>query len=187
MTTMQAPDTVTAAAADTRRLELTVSGMSCGACAVRVERKLNKVDGVRASVNYATRVATIDAASGVDADDLCAVVIATGYGAELRRRATDAALTDPDAEHARSLFRRLVVCLILFFPLADLSVVFSAVPDTRFPGWQWILVLLAAPVVTWGAWPFYRTAWRNLRVRAASMETLVSLGILSATLWSTLR
>lgn len=184
MTTMQAPDTVTAAAADTRRLELTVSGMSCGACAVRVERKLNKVDGVRASVNYATRVATIDAASGVDADDLCAVVIATGYGAELRRRATDAALTDPDAEHARSLFRRLVVCLILFFPLADLSVVFSAVPDTRFPGWQWILVLLAAPVVTWGAWPFYRTAWRNLRVRAASMETLVSLGILSATLWS---
>ena len=182
MTTMQDPDTVTAA--DTRRLELTVSGMSCGACAVRVERKLNKVDGVRASVNYATRVATIDAASGVDADDLCAVVIATGYGAELRRRATDAALTDPDAEHARSLFRRLVVCLILFFPLADLSVVFSAVPDTRLPGWQWILVLLAAPVVTWGAWPFYRTAWRNLRVRAASMETLVSLGILSATLWS---
>ena len=182
MTTVQEPSV--SLPDETRRLELTVSGMSCGACAARVERKLNKVDGVRASVNYATRVATIDADPEVQPDDLCAVVTATGYGAEPRLRPTEAAQADPDADHARSLFRRLVVCLILFFPLADLSVVFSAVPATRFTGWQWILAVLAAPVVTWGAWPFYRTAWRNLRVRAASMETLVSLGILSATGWS---
>ena len=182
MTSVQEPSAPTLD--DTRRLELTVSGMSCGACAARVERKLNKVDGVRASVNYATRVATIDAGADVRADDLCAVVTATGYGAEPRLRPSEAAQADPDADHARSLFRRLVVCLILFFPLADLSVVFSAVPETRFTGWQAILIVLAAPVVSWGAWPFYRTAWRNLRVGAASMETLVSLGILSATGWS---
>ncbi len=132
MTSVQEPSAPTLD--DTRRLELTVSGMSCGACAARVERKLNKVDGVRASVNYATRVATIDAGAEVRADDLCAVVTATGYGAEPRLRPSEAAQADPDADHARSLFRRLVVCLILFFPLADLSVVFSAVPETDSPG-----------------------------------------------------
>ena len=77
-----------------------------------------------------------------------------------------------------------MVCLLLFFPLADLAIVFSAVPATRFPGWQWLIIGLAAPVVTWGAFPFYRIAWSRLRAGTASMETLVSLGIISATAWS---
>ncbi|MBS1690919.1 MAG: copper-translocating P-type ATPase [Actinobacteria bacterium] len=178
----------TAVAADNdvapvRRTQLDVTGMSCGACAARVEKKLNKVDGVRASVNFATRVATVDAADGIGDADLCGIVAQAGYQATPRTE-TPAADDDPDARHARSLLRRLAVAAVLFVPLADLSVMFAVVPATRFAGWEWILTALAAPIVTWAAWPFHRAALRNARRGTATMETLISIGVTAATAWS---
>jgi Cu+-exporting ATPase len=166
-----------------RRLELVVSGMSCASCASRVERTLNKVPGVQASVNCATGIATIDAAPVVGPEELCEVIEQAGYGATQRTALPDGT-DDPESDRARSLFRRLVVAVVLFVPLADLSALFAAVPSARFPGWQWLLVVLAAPVVTWAAWPFHRVAVKNLRHGAASMETLISTGITAATIWS---
>ncbi|MBI3691601.1 MAG: cation-translocating P-type ATPase, partial [Mycolicibacterium aromaticivorans] len=165
------------------RVELDVSGMSCAACAARVETKLNKVDGVRASVNYATRVASVDAPDAVAVEDLCDVIRKAGYDAA--PRSTSAAETvDPDDKLARSLLRRLAIAAVLFVPLADLSVMFAVVPSTRFTGWGWLLIALAAPIVTWAAWPFHRVALRNARHGTASMETLISVGVTAATLWS---
>lgn len=168
---------------DVRRVQLDVSGMSCAACAARVETKLNKVDGVHATVNYATRVATIDAADSVATDDLCEVVRRAGYDAA-PRSATPVEMADPDEQTARSLLRRLAIAAVLFVPLADLSVMFAVVPSTRFTGWAWVLTALALPIVTWAAWPFHRVALRNARHGAASMETLISVGVTAATLWS---
>lgn len=169
--------------AATTRVELEVSGMTCAACAARVETKLNKIDGVRASVNYATRVATVDVPDSLAADDLCAVVRKAGYDAAPRTAST-VEPADPDDAHARSLLRRLAIAAVLFVPLADLSVMFAVVPSTRFAGWAWVLTALALPIVTWAAWPFHRVALRNARHGTASMETLISVGITSATLWS---
>ncbi|BBZ75237.1 carbonate dehydratase [Mycolicibacterium anyangense] len=168
---------------DVRRVQLDVSGMSCAACAARVETKLNKVDGVHATVNYATRVATIDAADSVATDDLCEVVRRAGYDAA-PRSATPVEMADPDEQTARSLLRRLAIAAVLFVPLADLSVMFAVVPSTRFTGWAWVLTALALPIVTWAAWPFHRVALRNARHGTASMETLISVGVTAATLWS---
>jgi cation-transporting P-type ATPase A/B len=168
-----------------RRVQLDVSGMSCAACASRVETKLNKVPGVRASVNFATRVATIDAVDIAD-EDLCEVVAKAGYQAAPHTDSTAEAkrARDPDAEHARSLLRRLLVAAVLFVPLADLSSMLAIVPSARFPGWGYVLAALAAPIVTWAAWPFHSVALRNARHRTASMETLISVGIVAATGWS---
>jgi len=166
-----------------QRVELDVTGMSCASCADRVERQLNKTDGVRASVNFATRVATIEVDHDISATDLCAVVRRAGYDASPRRPLPQPG-ADPDMQHARDLFRRLVVAIVLFVPLADLSVMFAAVPGTRFPGWGWLLVALAAPVVTWAAYPFHRVAITNLRHGAVSMETLIATGVTAATVWS---
>ncbi|TXI40578.1 MAG: copper-translocating P-type ATPase [Mycobacterium sp.] len=166
-----------------RRVELDVSGMTCAACAARVETRLNKLDGVRASVNYATRVATVDASTALSSDDLCAVVERAGYQAALRTAGNDER-ADPDDATARSLLVRLAVAAVLFVPLSHLSVMFAVLPGTRFPGWQWVLTALALPIVTWAAWPFHRVALRNARHRVASMETLISVGITAATLWS---
>ncbi|MEZ0357590.1 heavy metal translocating P-type ATPase [Mycobacterium sp. SA01] len=165
------------------RIELDVSGMSCAACAARVETKLNKIGGVRASVNYATRVASVDAPDSVAADDLCEVIRKAGYDAA-PRAASSAEPVDPDDKMARSLLRRLAIAAVLFVPLADLSVMFAVVPSTRFTGWGWLLTALAAPIVTWAAWPFHRVALRNARHGTASMETLISVGVTAATLWS---
>ncbi|OBG87577.1 copper-translocating P-type ATPase [Mycobacterium sp. E802] len=168
---------------EVQRIALDVTGMSCGACAARVENKLNKVDGVRASVNFATRVATVEATADTSIEQLCAVIERAGYQAAPRveRSTTDA---DPDADHARSLLRRLAIAAVLFIPLADLSVMFAVVPDTRFAGWQWVLTALAAPIVTWAAWPFHRSALRNARHGTSTMETLISIGVTAATVWS---
>ncbi|BAX93284.1 heavy metal translocating P-type ATPase [Mycobacterium shigaense] len=166
-----------------QRLQLQVGGMSCAACANRVESALNKVPGVRASVNFATRVATIDAGTDMTAAALCEVIQQAGFEAELRGSGSQDA-RDPDADHARYLMLRLAVAAVLFVPLADLSVMFAVVPSTRFTGWQWALTALALPVVTWAAWPFHRVAIRNARHRGASMETLISVGITAATVWS---
>src|ERR1700739_4529621 len=105
--------------------------MSCASCADRVERQLNKTDGVRASVNFATRVATIEVDHHISATDLCAVVRRAGYDASPRTPLPQPGV-DPDMQHARNLLRRLVVAIVLFVPLADLSVMFAAIPDTRF-------------------------------------------------------
>ncbi|MDI9929705.1 heavy metal translocating P-type ATPase [Rhodococcus sp. IEGM 1354] len=168
---------------DTVRLSLTVGGMTCGACAQRVERKLNKLDGVRAHVNYATTIATIDASSQYTEEELRLVVTAAGFSAE---PFVDHAHIDTSAEDALTsdLFRRLVVALVLFVPLADLSIMFSAIPSTRIAGWQWFLLVLAMPVVCWSALPFHRAALTALRHRTTTMDSLVSTGIAAATLWS---
>ncbi|BEH79438.1 MULTISPECIES: heavy metal translocating P-type ATPase [Mycobacterium] len=179
---MAAPITGDLDLGSARRIQLDVSGMSCAACASRVETKLNKVPGVRASVNFATRVATIDAVD-VAADELCELVEKAGYQA-VPHAESAADDRDPDAEHARTLLRRLLVAAVLFVPLADLSTMFALVPSTRFPGWGYLLTALAAPIVTWAAWPFHSVAIRNARHRTASMETLISVGITAATVWS---
>ncbi|TLH66040.1 copper-translocating P-type ATPase [Mycolicibacterium aubagnense] len=167
-----------------RRVQLDVTGMSCGACAARVERTLNKMPGVRASVNFGTRVATVDVLPDIADTELCDVVRKAGYDAEPRSGVTAGDRDDEDLSHARYLLRRLLVAAVLFVPLADLSVMFAVVPSTRITGWQWILTALALPVVTWAAWPFHRVALRNARNRAASMETLISVGVTAATVWS---
>ncbi|WP_134426173.1 heavy metal translocating P-type ATPase [Mycobacterium ulcerans] len=179
---MAAPITGDLDLGSARRIQLDVSGMSCAACASRVETKLNKVPGVRASVNFATRVATIDAVD-VAADELCELVEKAGYQA-VPHAESAADDRDPDAEHARTLLRRLLVAAVLFVPLADLSTMFALVPSTRLPGWGYLLTALAAPIVTWAAWPFHSVAIRNARHRTASMETLISVGITAATVWS---
>ncbi|TLH70908.1 copper-translocating P-type ATPase [Mycolicibacterium phocaicum] len=181
-----ADDTAVAAAAadDVRRVQLDVTGMTCGACAARVERMLNKMPGVRASVNFGTRVATVDALPEIADTELCDVIRKAGYDAEPRSGVIAGDRDDEDLSHARYLLRRLLVAAVLFVPLADLSVMFAVVPSTRITGWQWILTALALPVVTWAAWPFHRVALRNARNRAASMETLISVGVTAATVWS---
>ncbi|MBN3509447.1 cation-translocating P-type ATPase [Mycolicibacterium septicum] len=178
VTTATVPDKEVA-----QRIALDVTGMSCGACAARVENKLNKVDGVRASVNFATRVATVEATADIGVEQLCAVIEKAGYQAAPRVERSTADV-DPDADHARSLLRRLAIAAVLFIPLADLSVMFAVVPDTRFTGWQWVLTALAAPIVTWAAWPFHRSALRNARHGTSTMETLISIGVTAATVWS---
>ncbi|MDH6245951.1 heavy metal translocating P-type ATPase [Mycobacterium sp. OTB74] len=167
-----------------RRVQLDVTGMSCGACAARVQKTLNKLPGVHASVNYATRVATIDAPAELDDAELCEIVGKAGYQAALRSGTPPQDQPDEDLNTARDLLRRLAVAAVLFVPLADLSVMFAVVPSTRIPGWEWVLTALAAPVVTWAAWPFHRVALRNARHGAASMETLISVGVTAATSWS---
>lgn len=168
---------------DYRRLQLRIGGMTCASCAARVEKKLNRVAGVRASVNYATGKATIDAPELVTVEELSAVVSAIGYEPAPIVRAESEPI-DQDHQMARRLWRRLVVALVLFIPLSDLSIIAALVPGARFPGWQWVLLVLALPVVTWCAWPFHRAAARNARHRGTTMDTLVSAGVIVSTLWS---
>ncbi|GAB2547765.1 heavy metal translocating P-type ATPase [Nocardia heshunensis] len=166
------------------RVRLAVTGMSCASCSARVERALNRLDGVTAAVNVATGVATVDAPPELDARQLCDTVIAAGFGASEITGATPILDTEPEDRAAADLFRRLLVALLLFFPLADLSIMFAVEPSTRITGWQWILLGLAAPIVGWAAAPLHRRALAGLRHGVTSMDTLVSLGITSATLWS---
>lgn len=163
-----------------RPLELSVTGMTCAACAARVERKLNKLDGVEASVNFATGKARISAVSEVTDGELVELVERTGYGAAV---VADEPSADP-VDESRDLWRRLVVAMTLFVPLADLSILFTALPQTRITGWQWVLIALAAPVAGWSAWPLHRTAFANARRASSSMDTLVSVGIIAASVWS---
>ena len=184
---MAAASPLTDAAPDTAEFEFVIGGMTCAACAARVQAKLNKVDGVTATVNFATERAHVTAPAHVSAADLVAVVEAAGYSAELAvpgqaggRRGRLAA----DDAAVRRLRRRLILALVFFVPLTDLSIVLSVFPWSRFPGWQWLLVALAAPVAIWAAWPFHQAALRQARHCSSSMDTLVSLGILAACGWS---
>ncbi|MCR8670705.1 cation-translocating P-type ATPase, partial [Agrococcus sp. HG114] len=160
--------------AEAQVVDLEIGGMTCASCANRIERKLGKLPGVEASVNYATEVARVTLPAGVTVEDAIRTVEQTGY---------QAALPSPEAvrdEHGTSLVTRLVASAALAVPVGLLSMI----PALQFPGWQWVALALALPVATWGAWPFHRAAAINLRHGAATMDTLVSLGVIAATLWS---
>jgi len=164
----------------TEHLELPITGMTCASCANRIERKLNKLDGVQASVNYATERATVELDAGsVPPECLVEAVESVGYGAVLPTEESDPSQRDA-ADPTASLRRRLVVSALLSVPVLLLSMV-SAL---QFENWQWLALQLATPVVLWGAWPFHRAAWANLKHGAATMDTLISVGTLAAWLWS---
>ncbi|MET8525403.1 heavy metal translocating P-type ATPase [Micromonospora sp. NPDC005172] len=159
------------------RIELAIGGMTCAACAARVEKKLNRMDGVSATVNYATEKATVRYAADVTPDDLIETVQKTGYTAALPAPPT----AEPPMEDPLRLPRtRLWVSAVLSVPV----VLLAMVPPWQFDYWQWLSLTLAAPVVVWGGLPFHRAAWTNLRHGAATMDTLVSLGTLAAFGWS---
>ncbi len=168
----------------TVEVDLMIGGMTCASCAASIEKRLNKLDGVTATVNYATEQAKVHATNGVTIDDLVAQVESAGYTARPSQPATT---TPADGEHdavdvdeTRPLRDRLMVSAILSVPV----IVLAMVPAWQFDYWQWLSLTLAAPVVTWGAWPFHRAAWLNLRHATATMDTLISLGVLAAFGWS---
>ena len=170
-----------------QRIELAIGGMTCASCAARIERTLNKLDGVTAAVNSATEKAQVDFAQSVSTADLVRVIADTGYTATPPKTAAapdDSATEPPDKdgydEHTRSLRQRMLVSLALGVPVIALSMI----PPLQFTYWQWLALTLAAPVAVWGAWPFHRAALANLRHRAATMDTLISLGVLAAFAWS---
>ncbi|WOQ16742.1 heavy metal translocating P-type ATPase [Raineyella sp. W15-4] len=164
-----------------QRLELDISGMTCAACAARIERKLNKMDGVRATVNYATERAVITGLGTDRADEAIATVQKAGYGAAEVTEGEESRGAD---DRVRMLRNRLIVAAFLTVPLGDVAIVLALTPRMRFPGWEWMLVALSLPVVFWAALPFHKAAWRNLRHGSTSMDTLVSLGVLAAFTWS---
>ncbi len=175
----------------TEEIEFDVTGMTCAACAARIEKKLNRLDGVTATVNYATERASVAYADGVTGPgDLISVVESLGYGASVHATAAENAALPPDeltpverAAEARAndLRQRLVVSTVLAVPV----VVLSMVSTLQFRNWQWLAFTLTAPVAVWGAWPFHRSAWKNLLQLTSTMDTLVSLGVTAAFGWST--
>jgi Cu+-exporting ATPase len=162
----------------TDHVELPITGMTCASCANRIERKLNKLDGVSASVNYATEKATVEYDGGlVEPEQLVAAVESAGYRAVLPSdRPDDVASEDETAP----LRQRLVVSALLTLPL----LVLTMISPLQFDNWQWLTLTLAAPVVVWGALPFHRAAWANLKHGTATMDTLISLGVIAAFGWS---
>jgi len=164
-------------------IELSIGGMTCASCAVRIEKKLNKLDGVSASVNYATEKAKVTYGGSVAPADLVGTVEATGYTATQPVDPAvdgDAQSRPAEADEAAPLRLRLLVSLVLAVPV----VVMSMVPMLQFTNWQWLALTLASPVVVWGALPFHRAAWANARHGAATMDTLISVGVSAAYLWS---
>ncbi|MER7247515.1 heavy metal translocating P-type ATPase [Kribbella sp. NPDC000426] len=159
--------------------------MTCAACANRVERALNKLDGVTASVNYATERAIVTGAGADLADRAASAVDKAGYDATVRDpESADELAEQLTIKRVTALRRRLIVAILLAIPLMDATIVLAAVPSLRFPGWEIVSLLVALPVVTWAAYPFHRATIRNLRHRAVSMDTLVSLGIVVSFGWA---
>ena len=154
-------------------IELALEGMTCASCANRIERKLNKLPGVDAEVNYALERAVVRAPA-TSVDELIAAVRAAGYDAHVPQPA------ETPVDEAGRYRTRLIVSAALAVPI----VLLAMVPPLQVPGWQWASLVLALPVVTWGAWPFHRAALRNARQGSTSMDTLVSIGVTAATLWS---
>jgi Cu+-exporting ATPase len=166
----------------TNQVELVISGMTCASCAHRIERKLNGLDGVTATVNYATEKARVSYPEELDPQELIGQVQAAGYAAVLPAPpATDGASeAAPESDPTRTLRTRLLVSLALSVPVVAMAMV----PVLQFTYWQWLSLTLAAPVLVWGALPFHRAAWANLRHGAATMDTLISMGTLAAFGWS---
>ncbi len=157
-------------------VELSIDGMTCASCAHRIEKKLNKLDGVTATVNFATEKAHVEYGDGVKPEQLVATVEEAGYQAHLPETPVEATDDDPTA----SLRQRLLISAMLTVPVVAMAMV----PALQFTYWQWLSLTLAAPVVVWGAWPFHRAAWANLRHGIATMDTLISMGTLAALGWS---
>ncbi len=162
----------------TDALELQISGMTCASCANRIERKLNKLDGVVATVNYATEKAKVSFPSSITPEDLLATVESAGYSATLPSTKTDEVVVDDDP--SKPLLQRLLISAALSIPVIAMAMV----PALQFTYWQWLSLTLAAPVVVWGAWPFHKAAWVNLRHGTSTMDTLISLGTIAALGWS---
>ncbi|MEU5536364.1 heavy metal translocating P-type ATPase [Streptomyces sp. NPDC020362] len=185
MTSTTAQTATASAIGSASEVELLIGGMTCASCAARVEKKLNRMDGVSATVNYATEKARVSYAEGVRVADLIATVVKTGYTAEEppppepEPQAAAEETRERDLELA-ALRHRLLVSALLAVPV----VLLAMVPAAQFDNWQWLSLTLAAPVVVWGGWPFHRAAWTNARHGAATMDTLVSVGTLAAFGWS---
>jgi Cu+-exporting ATPase len=161
-------------------VELPITGMTCASCANRIERKLNKLDGVTATVNYATEKATVDYdATAVAPEQLVAAVEAAGYRAALPS-AEPSGSAEEEVDETAPLRQRLLVSLALMLPVLAMAMI----PPLQFESWQWLSLTLAAPVVVWGAWPFHRAAWANVGHATATMDTLISVGVLAAFAWS---
>ncbi|WP_433144699.1 heavy metal translocating P-type ATPase [Actinomadura nitritigenes] len=169
--------------AESGRIELAIGGMTCASCANRIERKLNKLEGVTATVNYATEKARVEYPAGVSPEDLVATVEAAGYTAELPAppKGDDAQgeQDEPD-DGLTTLRQRLIMSVVLAVPVIAMAMV----PALQFDNWQWLSLTLASPVVVYAGWPFHKAAWTNLRHGAATMDTLVSVGTLAAFGWS---
>lgn len=167
-------------------VELAIGGMTCASCAARIEKKLNKVEGVSATVNYATEKAKVSYPTTLTPADLVSVVEATGYTATVPTQAAsgDDPSTDAQTDHrdleVASWRQRLIVSTVLSVPVLAMSMI----PALQFDNWQWISLTLASPVVVWGAAPFHRAAVTNARHGAATMDTLISVGVTAAWLWS---
>jgi P-type Cu+ transporter len=166
------------------QVELAIGGMTCASCAARVEKKLNRMDGVEATANYATEKAKVSYSASVTVEDLVATVEATGYTAEPPAPlAAPARAVEPGAQSVdelRPLRERLITAVLLAVPVIAMAMI----PPLQFQYWQWLSLTLAAPVVVYAAWPFHRAAWTNARHGAATMDTLISLGTSAAFLWS---
>jgi len=164
------------------RLELPITGMTCASCANRIERRLNKLDGVTASVNYATERAAVEFdPDSVETEQLVAAVESAGYQAALPAAEAEAAPAEgAEPDETAPLRMRLIISALFSVPV----LLVSMIPSLQFDNWQWLSLQLATPVVIWGAWPFHRAAWANLKHGTATMDTLISLGVLAAWLWS---
>ncbi|MFJ6427488.1 heavy metal translocating P-type ATPase [Microbacterium maritypicum] len=175
--------TDTQSAAAPASVELEIGGMTCASCAMRIEKKLNRIDGVTATVNYATEKAKVIAPAGFDPALLIAEVEKTGYTAALPAPEAETRQDDagdaPDAE-LTSLKHRLIASIVLTVPVIAMAMI----PALQFMYWQWLSLALAGPVIVWAAWPFHKAAWTNLRHGAATMDTLISMGTIAALLWS---
>ncbi|WPF83120.1 heavy metal translocating P-type ATPase [Sanguibacter sp. 4.1] len=167
----------------TAGIVLEISGMTCASCAMRIEKKLNKLDGVVATVNYATEKARVTVPDGFDPAMLIAEVEKTGYGAALPAPvggSTDGPTADGEDPELVSLRHRLIGAVVLTVPVIAMAMV----PAWQFTSWQWASLVLASPVIVWAAWPFHKAAWANLRHGTATMDTLISVGTSAAFLWS---
>ncbi|MGV0809696.1 heavy metal translocating P-type ATPase [Mycolicibacterium setense] len=162
----------------TGHVVLEIGGMTCASCAGRIERKLNNLDGVTATVNFATEKATVDVAGEVTPEQLIEVVETAGYTAQLP--ATEPGESHVEDDPTAALRTRLIVSAVLTIPVIAMAMV----PALQFTNWQWLSLTLAAPVVVWGALPFHRAAWTNLRHGTATMDTLISMGTIAAFGWS---
>ena len=171
---------MTSQSVDTQ-LDLSLTGMSCNACAMTIEKGLNKMPGVQASVNFATESARISFSNQqTNPENIIETVKSLGYNARLLENTTTEMLEAEVSERVAMLLTRLTASIVFGLPV----VIISMVAALQFKNWQWLALALSAPVVTWGAWPFHRAALMNARHRATTMDTLISIGITASTAWS---